>query len=232
MFIKEQTLEVYNLVLANSTAFERIKILEGFLQKFPIKYYCFYNEILLKHFNNPVSRVTNYPKEWLETYMEKGFGEKDPAIQESIKSNKSCKWTTMNNENLVYKEALKRNIKWGCSIPIMSSNKDFTLLSIVFGSEEDLDKYYDSSLEEFEDIAFLFHVIITNSRRYYEKSPLTNKEIKVLGWLHKGKTYKDISDIEKISFSTVQSHISNIYRKLNVENKAEAIYMGIKFDLL
>ena len=232
MFINTQLFQVYSAVLNNASVFERIKSLECFLQSLPLKYYCFYNEILLKAFNNPISRVTNYPKEWMKTYMEKGYSFLDPAIQESLKHDKPYRWDTQERENPVYKEALERNIRWGLSIPVISPNKDYTLLSMVFETEKELNKCCNALLEDLKNIALLFHMVITNARRQYEVFPLTHKEIKVLGWLHKGKTYKDISELESICFSTVQSHISNIYRKLNVENKAAAIYMGLKYEIL
>jgi DNA-binding CsgD family transcriptional regulator len=42
-----------------------------------------------------------------------------------------------------------------------------------------------------------------------------------------GKTYTQISDVLFISPETVRTHIRNIYVKLQVSNKSEAIKIGI-----
>jgi DNA-binding NarL/FixJ family response regulator len=52
---------------------------------------------------------------------------------------------------------------------------------------------------------------------------LSRRESEVLQLLMKGLTYKEISEQCFISMDTVFSHIKNIYKKLNVRNKAEII---------
>jgi len=54
-------------------------------------------------------------------------------------------------------------------------------------------------------------------------SPLTNRETEVLEHLAKGKSYSVIADELFIHKETVKSHIKNIYYKLQVNNKAQAI---------
>jgi len=52
---------------------------------------------------------------------------------------------------------------------------------------------------------------------------LTQREIEVLGYLAEGNTYQEIADILFISHETVKQHLKNIYRKMNVKNKIQAI---------
>ena len=52
---------------------------------------------------------------------------------------------------------------------------------------------------------------------------LTNRELEVLDYLSRGLLYKEIADRLQISFHTVRQHIGNIYSKLHVQNKTEAI---------
>ncbi len=52
---------------------------------------------------------------------------------------------------------------------------------------------------------------------------LTNRELEVLDYLSRGLLYKEIADQLHISFHTVRQHIGNIYSKLHVQNKTEAI---------
>jgi len=56
-----------------------------------------------------------------------------------------------------------------------------------------------------------------------EEIKLTNREIEVLEQLSKGLNYNIIADNLFLSPSTVRKHIENIYSKLQVHNKLEAI---------
>ncbi|HCA07288.1 response regulator transcription factor [Chryseobacterium sp.] len=52
---------------------------------------------------------------------------------------------------------------------------------------------------------------------------LTEREKEILELLSKGLLYKEIADQKFISIDTVKKHVGNIYRKLHVSNKVEAI---------
>jgi len=52
---------------------------------------------------------------------------------------------------------------------------------------------------------------------------LTERETEVLELLAQGFLYKEIADKKFISIDTVKKHVGNIYRKLHVSNKVEAI---------
>ena len=52
---------------------------------------------------------------------------------------------------------------------------------------------------------------------------LSERETEVLKLLVEGKSYKTISDVLDISLSTVKFHIKNIYIKLQVTSKEDAI---------
>ncbi len=63
-------------------------------------------------------------------------------------------------------------------------------------------------------------------------SPLTARETEVLELLAKGKSYTVIADELFIHKETVKSHIKNIYFKLQVNSKAEAIEKALKDKLI
>jgi len=56
-----------------------------------------------------------------------------------------------------------------------------------------------------------------------ESKLLTNKEHEVLHLLSQGHLYKEIAVKLNISISTVKKHLHNIYQKLHVNNRTEAI---------
>ena len=60
-------------------------------------------------------------------------------------------------------------------------------------------------------------------------SLLTPKEKEVMMLLRKGLSYKGIAKIQGVSPETIKKHLKNIYRKLQVQNKVEAL---VKLKLL
>ena len=65
-----------------------------------------------------------------------------------------------------------------------------------------------------------------------EDIKLTPRETDILEQLSKGLNYNEIADNLIISPSTVRKHIENIYKKLQVRNKMEAVLMAQKHKLI
>lgn len=65
-----------------------------------------------------------------------------------------------------------------------------------------------------------------------ENIKLTNRETEVLEHLSKGLNYIQISENLILSTGTVRKHIENIYRKLQVHNKLEAVQKARKNNLI
>lgn len=61
---------------------------------------------------------------------------------------------------------------------------------------------------------------------------LTNREVEVLEQLSKGLSYKVIADNLFLSPSTVRKHIENIYSKLQVHSKLEAVQKAKRNNLI
>jgi Response regulator containing a CheY-like receiver domain and an HTH DNA-binding domain len=61
---------------------------------------------------------------------------------------------------------------------------------------------------------------------------LSDRELEVLHCLAEGDSYKMIGDRCCISMGTVRSHINNIYRKLQVNSKSEAVVKAMQEKLV
>jgi DNA-binding NarL/FixJ family response regulator len=70
-----------------------------------------------------------------------------------------------------------------------------------------------------------FHVQPANSVKEYQ---LTPREKEILYALVDGLSYKKIADKFIVSISTIRTHICNIYHKLHVNSKAEAVAKVLK----
>lgn len=65
-----------------------------------------------------------------------------------------------------------------------------------------------------------------------EEIKLSKRETEILIQLSKGLNYNEIADNLTISPSTVRKHIENIYKKLQVHNKMEAVIKAQKRNLI
>lgn len=68
--------------------------------------------------------------------------------------------------------------------------------------------------------------MVIQSFQRSEESPLTPRETEILEQIATGKSRKRIAEELFIDLETVKSHIKNIYSKLNVHSKADAIKLA------
>lgn len=65
-------------------------------------------------------------------------------------------------------------------------------------------------------------------------SLLTDRQLTVLDYICRGFTSMETANLMDISYYTVTTHLKQIYRKLNVSNRAEAIFearqLGVGLD--
>ncbi len=74
--------------------------------------------------------------------------------------------------------------------------------------------------------------MVVGSFKIQPSPKLTDRESEVLSHLVDGKSYKMIADDLFISEETVRRHIKNIYKKLEVHSKSEAVAKAIKEKLV
>ena len=78
-------------------------------------------------------------------------------------------------------------------------------------------------------LAMFQHQFVKAQPTYIE---LTQREKEILNCMIKGMSYKIIADSCNIKFSTVCSHIKNIYEKLHVNSAPEAIVKALEMKLV
>ena len=74
--------------------------------------------------------------------------------------------------------------------------------------------------------------LILETKQEDECIQLTAREIEVLDQLSKGLQYYKIADNLIVSIGTIRKHVENIYKKLQVHNKLEAIQKAKENNLL
>jgi len=77
------------------------------------------------------------------------------------------------------------------------------------------------------------HVNAILSRPGFLESPsITNKELEALQWASQAKSYWEIGAIMGITERTVKFHFNNIFRKLRVNNREQAVRKGAILGLI
>jgi DNA-binding CsgD family transcriptional regulator len=69
-------------------------------------------------------------------------------------------------------------------------------------------------------------------RQPVDKMLLTPREAEVLDLLARGYTYAELAKLSHISLHTVQGHVKNIYGKLAVRSRAEAVFEASRLGLI
>ncbi len=76
----------------------------------------------------------------------------------------------------------------------------------------------------------LFHD--QNKKNKVNNFNLTQRELEVLQFLAKGYSYKMIANECNVSYPTINTHVTNIYAKLQVESVGGAVYKAMKEGLV
>ena len=87
--------------------------------------------------------------------------------------------------------------------------------------------------------AEIFQQILKHAMRYATKpitiavgEKLTVREIEILNWAAKGKSNKDIAAELNLSQATIKSYLSDIFTKLEVASRTEAVIIGLRAGIL
>lgn len=81
-------------------------------------------------------------------------------------------------------------------------------------------------------LKLLRNPFVAKDKQELEDIKLTEREIDVLEQLSKGLSYNAIADNLVLSTGTIRKHIENIYRKLQVHNKLEAVQKARRNNII
>lgn len=124
-------------------------------------------------------------------------------------------------------------------VPILLHQEIIGMLSVRTPHKN---AYNAQSLEILKILAVFIGKAIENSRtirsniqplpKSYYLDPLSARELEVLGLLYQGFSKKAIAENLFISSSTVKTHTLNIYQKLEVANRTQAIVKAKEYGLI
>ncbi len=172
--------------------------------------------------------------EWCNTYQKNNFQYIDPVITCSLSQRKPFNWKSIPSLIELNKKqsdflgiAGEMGLKEGASIGSLNSRQISQELSIT--------SVYGCSLNQ-EKLAVLELINDVSSKPLSQLvNPiikLTPRELEVIAWSAEGKSSWEIGIICSISERTVKFHFKNIYQKLGVQNRAQAIVSAIRHGVI
>lgn len=165
---------------------------------------------------------------WHDVYVDRKFALIDPVLMMSKHTDEPFSWEDAfekygKDADEFISTASELGLREGYSIAIQAN--DFTGIacatSVTFESKNLADSDHDMIK------TLLPHVNRVLARPGFLKSSnLTEKQIEVLKWASENKSYWEVGTIMGISERTVKFHFKNIFRKLGVSSRGEAIIKG------
>ena len=103
-----------------------------------------------------------------------------------------------------------------------SSNVKLTLV-------ETKNNYYAELIINIELLRdFIQNIILLSDGIKQTENPLTTREQEILKYIAAGKTTEEIAEKTEVSTHTVKVHLHNIYNKLSVQDRTQAVVKSIK----
>lgn len=175
-----------------------------------------------------------WPEEWSNRYFSKGYLEQDPTIHHIRHHSGLIHWQNFQkNENLVMNEAKEFQLIDGYTLPLCAV--DGNKIGVSFAGDH-LDSSPETPTLLYIVGSLAVHRIIelqdAKQQSQYIRQGLTDREHECLLWIAEGKTNHELSIIMNISGKTVESHISNIMKKLQANSRALIVAKAFRYGLL
>lgn len=182
----------------------------------------------------------SYPDEWLYLYWKNGYAEIDPVFRNALQSPGTQHWgktyQSMASEKELEFIATARRFGLGDGITTGSVDRKCGLATFCsFASDKTVDGERFIPLVEYLGYHIHMALLRTAPRTVTETNRcvkgLSPREVTILNWMKNGKTNWEISKIIGVSERTVRFHIENLFGKLEVTSRSQAVATAIEHGL-
>lgn len=188
-------------------------------------------------YNSPnFIRFSSLPKQWLKDYEANNLAIIDPVLRHGLNSTSRLVWdeNTLLQDPLFAKIAKKHKI---CSGICQSMRDTYGMTHVVLLVDNKPVEPLNLQAIELK----VSHLVLSikevlesffSIRNAAEYVPLSDRELEILRWAASGKTAVETAEILKLSERTVNFHLNNCSRKLNVRTKTQALLKAITLNIL
>lgn len=196
-----------------------------------------------------IMRTRNVPDSFVELWCRDGYYRIDPVQQICLDCSIPFVWSHFTNDSSILERPLQREhqpvvsylrdtrLTCGATVPIhMADGGLATVTAVRIDSESDFAGEARHCLGTLSMLAQHLHGAIFDRLDGRERRSaavsLTEREVECLRWAAQGKTAQDIAVILDRSLATVCLHLNNAARKLDAQNRAQAIARAAHYRLL
>lgn len=115
---------------------------------------------------------------------------------------------------------------------INSKNIKLTVLDDGKDALESDDCYFEIILNKNFIEIFLMNLLLAKDSNFNGNINLTNREKQILKYLSYGQNNSQIAQNLHVSVHTAKVHLHNIFNKLSVQDRTEAVVKAIKYRLI
>jgi LuxR family quorum-sensing system transcriptional regulator ExpR len=189
--------------------------------------------------------ISNIPEYFSDVYLANQHQDIDPIIIKALNFVSPFAW----DESLMINSRWKLSAIFDAARPHHDIVSGYTFVLHAPGEKMALLSLYVNKFlmpDQFENIAkhkdeiqgvlirayeMLTHLYIEEQKNNRNTSDLTEREMEILHWSSKGKTYPEIALMLNITVSTVKFHMAKVIKKLGVKNAKHAIRLGAEMNI-
>ena len=185
-----------------------------------------------------VAMFNNFPASWQARYREQDYVNVDPTVRHGTRSLLPIVWSdeVFASAQDLWEEARSYGLRVGWAQSSRDVNGTAGLLTLARAGEPLSDSELRAKSLTMSWLAHAAHSgmsrCLTAKLLPESEIRLTEREAAVLRWTGDGKTSSEISEIMRISESTVNFHVRNAVAKLGAANKLAATVKAAMLGML
>lgn len=188
--------------------------------------------------SNPrVTLISNYPQDWRTYSADTSHFLRHPHVRRRMHSSQPILWTddVFARAPDIQHAARVHGICHGWTQVFQDNPGGIAFLSLVRRSPPLSPQEMEARRDKMRWLAHIGHTLLSRHILHQQADrdrPLSEREIEVLKWTADGKSSQDIAEILALSKNTIDFHIKNSIRKLNVPNKTAAVVQAVLLGMI
>lgn len=177
----------------------------------------------------------SYPEEWLDIYERRGLGNLDPVFQSHLRRSGQQVWSETYSREPPCREFKGMAAEFGLVDGLTNGLADPSSSRRSLASFAGKRPFHRRQQLLAEILMAPLHMAVmrlVSACGLPVAGRLSDRELEILRWAAKGKTSWEISRIHAVSERTVKFHLGNVFRKLGVTNRAQAIGAALRAGIL
>lgn len=184
--------------------------------------------------------LKNYPENWMHHYTDNAYEKLDPVIKHAAIATSLFTWEELvlsedrftKKEKAVLYEAKDAKLLDGIAIPLFGPHGE--IAGIGLASSCGNLKLTHQQFSAINLLAYKFYItfLVIEQADPTPSVYLTHREKEILLWCTLGKSNSVIAEILNVSDHCVNFHLKNIYKKLSVNSKIEAVIKAFRLGII